>query len=306
MKLRPSLLALPLALLGCAARAHGPAQEPPSGAVAVIDLNAFQPPSPPPKQDSPPPVTSVDDVEQAAGQLSTLGSLQGDDKGAGIASLLGNSDALGVEGGVVGGIAGDPLAKAFGAGGLGLTGIGGGGTGQGSIGLGSLGSLGAGAGAGPGQGIGIGVIGSGGASAKLPKVVAGAALVNGRLPPEVIQRIVRANFGRFRFCYEKGLVNQPTLRGRISVKFLIERDGSVAKPANGGSDLPDQAVVTCVVQGFASLVFPKPEGGVVSVVYPLTFEPGDGAAPAVKAAVKAPPAPAKAAPSLPAAPAKQP
>jgi hypothetical protein len=309
MKLRLSLVALPLALFGCAARAHAPAQEPPSGAVAVVDLNALPPPSPPPKQDSPPPAASLDDLEQAAGQLVTLGALNGaNDKGAALSSILGNGDALGAEGGVKGSMVGDPIGEAFGVGGLGLTGIGGGGTGQ-SIGLGSIGTLGHGAGAGTGQGYGAGAGGLGGARAKPPKVVAGAASVNGRLPPEVIQRIVRANFGRFRFCYEKGLVNQPTLQGRINVKFVIDLDGSVQKAANGGSNLPNQAVVTCVVQGFESLIFPKPEGGVVTVVYPLTFEPGDHAAPAVKAAVKAPappPAPAKAVPAPPAAPAKQP
>ena len=41
----------------------------------------------------------------------------------------------------------------------------------------------------------------------------GATQVNGRLPPEVIQRIVRQNFGRFRLCYENGLRNNPNLAG---------------------------------------------------------------------------------------------
>ena len=37
----------------------------------------------------------------------------------------------------------------------------------------------------------------------------GAAEVTGALPPEVIQRIVRQNFGRFRMCYEQGLTQEP-------------------------------------------------------------------------------------------------
>jgi len=43
--------------------------------------------------------------------------------------------------------------------------------------------------------------------------------VNGRLPPEVIQRIVRQNFGRFRNCYESSLRTNPSLTGRVAVKF---------------------------------------------------------------------------------------
>jgi hypothetical protein len=39
--------------------------------------------------------------------------------------------------------------------------------------------------------------------------------------------------------------------------------------------MPDQAVVGCVVRGFGNLSFPQPEGGIVTVVYPLIFNPGD-------------------------------
>jgi hypothetical protein len=41
------------------------------------------------------------------------------------------------------------------------------------------------------------------------------------------------------------------------------------------SDLPDAAVVKCVVDGFRKLQFPKPEGGIVTVVYPIVFNPED-------------------------------
>ncbi len=103
----------------------------------------------------------------------------------------------------------------------------------------------------------------------------GVASVNGRLPAEVIQRIVRQNFGRFRLCYENGLKGNPSLQGRVGVKFVIDRSGAVSLTADGGSDLPDQGVVQCVVRGFSNLSFPQPEGGMVTVVYPIMFSPGD-------------------------------
>lgn len=108
-----------------------------------------------------------------------------------------------------------------------------------------------------------------------PKVRMGAVSVNGRLPPEVIQRIVRQNFGRFRLCYENGLRNNPNLQGRVGVRFLIGRDGAVTNVSNGGSDMPDGGVVSCVVRAFSGLSFPQPEAGIVSVVYPIMFSPGD-------------------------------
>jgi hypothetical protein len=172
---------------------------------------------------------------------------------------------------------GDTIGDSFGAGGLGLSGVGEGGGGRGEgIGLGNFGGLGHGAGTGTGQGIGNGRgrLG-GGHSVHPPRLREGATSVNGRLPPEVIQRIVRQNFGRFRLCYENGTKSNPNLQGRVTVKFIIDRSGAVSMTADGGSDLPDQSVVQCVVRGFSNLSFPSPEGGMVTVVYPIMFSPGD-------------------------------
>jgi hypothetical protein len=172
---------------------------------------------------------------------------------------------------------GDTIGDSFGAGGLGLSGVGEGGGGRGEgIGLGNFGGLGHGAGTGTGQGIGNGRgrLG-GGHKVSAPRLREGATQVNGRLPPEVIQRIVRQNFGRFRLCYENGTKNNPNLQGRVQVKFIIDRSGAVATTLDGGSDLPDQGVVQCVVRGFGNLSFPAPEGGMVTVVYPIMFSPGD-------------------------------
>lgn len=188
---------------------------------------------------------------------------------------------------------GDKVGDAFGAGGLGATGKdeGGGGRGEG-IGLGSVGTLGGGAGAGNAQGFGNGHGRLGGAHTTTPPALRqGVVQVTGRLPPEVIQRIVRQNFGRFRLCYENGLRNNPSLSGRVAVKFIIDRSGAVSTSQDGGSDLPDQAVTACVVRSFANLSFPQPEGGVVTVVYPVIFAPGDGPAPPVASAQASPTGP---------------
>lgn len=176
----------------------------------------------------------------------------------------------------MGNMFGDEIGDAYGAGGLGLSGIGEGGGGRGEgIGLGSIGTLGHGAGTGTGQGFGSGHGRLGGSHrTKAPQVRMGATTVSGRLPPEVIQRIVRQNFGRFRLCYEQGLSRNPNLEGRVSVRFVIGRDGAVSNVSNGGSDIPDSGVVQCVIRNYYGLSFPQPEGGIVTVVYPIMFAPG--------------------------------
>jgi hypothetical protein len=171
---------------------------------------------------------------------------------------------------------GDEIGEAFGSGGLGLSGIGEGGGGRGEgIGLGNIGTLGHGAGTGTGQGFGSGHGRLGGSHrTATPQVRMGDTKVSGRLPPEVIRRIVRQNYGRFRLCYEQGLGRNPNLEGRVTVRFVIGRDGAVSNVSNGGSDLPDSNVVGCVVKAFYGLSFPKPEGGIVTVSYPIMLQPG--------------------------------
>jgi Ca-activated chloride channel family protein len=152
---------------------------------------------------------------------------------------------------------------AFGAGSLGLSGVGEGGGGR-------------------GEGIGMGTWGSGSGAGRSshktspPRVRLGGSTVSGRIAPEIIQRIVRSNYGRFRQCYEQGLARNPSLEGRVVVRFIIDQSGRVAHAANSGSTLPDSQVVQCVVQGFTRFSFPEIAGGTVTVVYPILFSPGDG------------------------------
>lgn len=155
----------------------------------------------------------------------------------------------------------DSVGDSFGAGGLGLSGVGEGGGGKG---------MGIGSGGGQGFGSGHGRL-SGSHKSSSPQVRMGSTTVSGRLPPEVIQRIVRQNFGRFRLCYENGLRNNPNLQGRVGVRFVIGRDGRVTSVGNAGSDMPDSGVISCILRAFYGLSFPQPEGGIVTVTYPIMF-----------------------------------
>jgi hypothetical protein len=231
-----------------------------------------------PKDNPDPHIARSAALREAAefGMIGLLNTGAGGDPNAPTAPW-GRDDSLGTDPiSARGNMWGDSIGDAFGAGGLGLSGIGEGGGGRGEgIGLGSIGTLGHGAGTGTGQGFGSGHGRLGGSHrTKPPQVRMGATTVNGRLPPEVIQRIVRQNYGRFRLCYENGLRNNPNLQGRVAVRFVIGRDGSVSNVANGGSDLPDPGVVQCVVRAYYGLSFPQPEGGIVTVIYPIMFSPG--------------------------------
>lgn len=231
---------------------------------------------------------SAEDVKLArerllrdAATFGIIGVLNANSAGepAGPVAPWGSEVAIGdQERAATGNMWGERIGESFDSVGLGLTswGEGGGGLGEG-IGLGQIGTISHGAGRGPGDGIGDGhgfrhtrpgrKVGS-------PTMRPGTTKVlGGRLPAETIRRIVRQNHGSFRSCYEQGLGRNPSLEGRVSARFMIDRDGSVSNVANGGSDLPDSQVVDCVLRVYYRLSFPAPEGGVVSVTYPLNFQP---------------------------------
>jgi hypothetical protein len=94
-----------------------------------------------------------------------------------------------------------------------------------------------------------------------------------RIPPEIIQRVVRGSLGRFRACYADGLKKDPALAGRVVTKFVIARDGTVSAVSDGGSDLADKDVRECVERAFMSLEFPANPDNVATVTYPIVMSP---------------------------------
>ncbi|MES1174384.1 MAG: AgmX/PglI C-terminal domain-containing protein [Myxococcales bacterium] len=206
------------------------------------------------------------------GMIELLGTLS---TSAGGGSPFVRDPALGSDGfDAEGGMFGDP-GESGGFGGLRLSGLDQGGGGHGfGVALGGIGTCGTGN-CGP-AGFGHSVGNATGEHKTRPPGIrmASNSTVSGHLPPEVVQRIVRQNYGRFRMCYENGLHLNPNLTGRVTARFVIGREGAVTNAANGGSDMPDSGVTSCVVQAFYGLSFPKPENGIVTVSYPIMFSPG--------------------------------
>lgn len=279
-------LALPPALLACAATDSVPAASPaPAAPPVVVDLDATPAPAAAPQ-----PAPAKPAAVEAPAEEDPAKSAQPAQPGAGT-----GDDALEAQGNMWGSM----IGESSGAGGLGLSGVGPGGGGKGEgIGLGNLGSLGHGAGTGLGSGRGR----LGATRSKPPRVREDGTQVTGRLPTEVIQRFVRQHFAYFRLCYEKGLQGEPRLEGTIGVRFTIEPDGSVSGVGTSESTMPDKNVVTCVSRDFAGLRFPAPGAGKVAVVYTLRFSPGEEAEEPAKPAPSAAPAPT----APPPAPAKKP
>ncbi len=189
----------------------------------------------------------------------------------------------------LGALMGTSYGPNFGFDGLGMmgTGDGGDGDGEGTIGLGPglWTKIGHG-GYGPPGGVGYcppGKVCSGGLKAKPggkvpPKVsIKGEGHVLGCIGKDAIRRVIRQHINEVRFCYEKGLVDQPDLEGRVSVGFVIKADGAVGSAKIKDSTLGNQAVESCIAGAVERWTFPAPEGcGVVIVSYPFSLVPASG------------------------------
>lgn len=107
----------------------------------------------------------------------------------------------------------------------------------------------------------------------LPTVREVKVKVDGDLPRDVVSRTVRMQFGRLRLCYEASLARNPGLTGGVVVRFAVDVDGTVVRPEDGGSDIPDADAVRCVVRSFSNLTFPRRTPTVPAYVsYRLHFE----------------------------------
>ena len=96
----------------------------------------------------------------------------------------------------------------------------------------------------------------------------------GHLAREKIEAVVRKNHGVFRECFEKTHGRNRRLKGQVVVRFIIDRDGRVSLSELEKSTLADEEATSCIVDGFRKLRFPRPDGGVVTVVYPMKFSQG--------------------------------
>ena len=106
---------------------------------------------------------------------------------------------------------------------------------------------------------------------ELGSLTMGETKVTGKLAPEPINRIVRANFPKFRACYEEGLERDDSMKGTIVVKLTITSSGALENVAVAEGTLKDAAVRKCVTGVYQSLTFPLPDTGKALVTSTIDY-----------------------------------
>lgn len=105
-------------------------------------------------------------------------------------------------------------------------------------------------------------------------VETGEVSVMGSMDRTLISDIVRRNIAGIRYCYQRELTKDPSLAGRVTMKFTIAADGTVSAAEVSSSTLANAATEQCLVHRFYAMTFPVQSGGGEMIVnYPLIFSP---------------------------------
>ena len=88
----------------------------------------------------------------------------------------------------------------------------------------------------------------------------------------VVLVTIRALLPSAKACYDSQLSRKKSARGKITIKFLIEGDGSISvlsMKRTGSIDLP---LEQCVQKKFEDMIFPSMVRG-LDISYPVVFDP---------------------------------
>jgi len=213
------------------------------------------------------------EVVKNTGLLGVLG------RGAsgGLSTVFGSGGLGGDLKGAVGNMFGPVVGDSQGLGGLGIRGSGSGGGGGGeTIGIGGIGTKGRGGGLGS-YGTGVGGLGKKGD--RDVSIATGTAQVMGSIDKELVRKVIQDHAAQIRYCYETQLALNPRLAGKVSIKWVINGDGSATSPQVDGSatTLEDAKVHECMMSRITSWQFPKPKGGGIAVItYPWILRSAGG------------------------------
>lgn len=165
---------------------------------------------------------------------------------------------------------GDAFNAGFGYGGMGTMGRGAGGGGTGAGRIGGLADRDTGGGRGSGKGLGKK------AKAKVkPKVSFAAPRQEGFCKKDNISDVVKKKASALRNCYERQLLADPALAGKIVMQWKVGLDGSVKDARMNSSTMKNEKVEKCMARVIERMRFDKPDGGICVIEFPFSFSPSE-------------------------------
>jgi hypothetical protein len=95
----------------------------------------------------------------------------------------------------------------------------------------------------------------------------------GHLTREQIARVVKQHLQEIQYCYEKNLLRNNKLKGKLIMEWTIASTGKVTLVKTRFNSMHSSKVARCVAKSMKKMQFPRPRGGgLVEVEYPFLFE----------------------------------
>jgi hypothetical protein len=95
----------------------------------------------------------------------------------------------------------------------------------------------------------------------------------GGLDKSLIAAVVQANIGQIKHCYERQLIVDPNIVGKVVAGWTIDKEGRVSSTSVKKSTMNSKPVENCILGKIKTWAFPKPKGGgQVLVSYPFLFK----------------------------------
>ncbi len=113
-------------------------------------------------------------------------------------------------------------------------------------------------------------------AAPVAKVAKGGGGCTGECKGEVSAELRTYLAGRAaqgRKCYERALLQNASLKGRMRVQVRLNPSGQLCSAAMASDELQDPGLSACITQMFRNSVYPAPKGGCVDVAVPMSFVP---------------------------------
>lgn len=95
----------------------------------------------------------------------------------------------------------------------------------------------------------------------------------GGLDKSLIAAVVQSNIGQIKHCYERQLIVDPNIFGKVVASWTIDKEGAVSVSSVKKTTMNNKAVENCIASKIKNWTFPKPKGGgQVLVSYPFLFK----------------------------------
>ncbi|HOT11839.1 MAG TPA: AgmX/PglI C-terminal domain-containing protein, partial [Polyangiaceae bacterium] len=110
-----------------------------------------------------------------------------------------------------------------------------------------------------------------------PRVIVDNVRVKGAVSPASALRLTRANgYWPIRRCYDPSLVEQPSLRGKVSIRVTVGASGKALRSSVVGKPtLADTQVTSCIRDGLRGISYPATGKGKAEITFDVTVNPGD-------------------------------